>query len=556
MVSITKRQGVLGDLGSFGAMFDLKAAAFQDPILVSSSDGVGTKLKVALTCNSHESIGQDLVAMCVNDILVHGAEPLFFLDYYATGRLEGGAVVQVVKGIVDGCHQSGCALIGGETAEMPGLYHNNDYDVAGFAVGAVERNKILPHIEDIVSGDVVIGLESSGVHANGFSLIRKIMDMGCHKFTDEAPFSLDKKTYGEELLTPTVIYVERVLPSIRNNHIKALAHITGGGLIENIPRILPKNKKVVLDATKWNIQPVYGWIAATGSINETEMLRTLNCGLGMILIVDRKHVEDVLSATNGKVVGIVDEKMSDEQPVEVKKFANAMEPLMRPHIQTYVASRMHPKMRVAVLISGSGTNLQSLIDTTTDDPSMMSEIVLVISNKPGVEGLKRARRAGILALAIDHTKFTSRKEFENEILNELEQTQIDVVCLAGFMRVLTKNFVSKWRGRLLNIHPSLLPLFKGIRPQKQAIESGVRVSGCTVHFVEEEIDAGAIIVQESVNISLDETEESLIEKIKEVEHIAFPKALKLFATNQVYLDKDIGKAKWLSNSSDVFRNIV
>ncbi|XP_050545152.1 trifunctional purine biosynthetic protein adenosine-3 [Daktulosphaira vitifoliae] len=556
LVSVTKRQGVLGELGSFGGMFDLKAAAFRDPILVSSSDGVGTKLKIALVCNSHKAIGQDLVAMCVNDIVVHGAEPLFFLDYFATGRLEGGNVIEVIKGIADGCRQAGCALIGGETAEMPGIYHTNDYDVAGFAVGAVEREKILPKINDIVSGDIVIGLESSGPHANGFSLIRKIMERGCHNYSDEAPFSLDKKTFGEEFLTPTNIYVERVLPAIRNDHIKALAHITGGGLLENIPRILPENKKVVLDATKWEIKPVFGWIAATGSINEIEMLRTMNCGLGMILIVAKEFVDDVLVHTNGKIVGVIEDKSKDDCPVVVTKFANAMEPIMRPHIQTYVASRMHPKMRVAVLISGSGTNLQALIDATTDDPSMMSEVVLVISNKPDVEGLERAKKAGILALEINHTNYKTREEFESVMMKALEQTQIDVVCLAGFMRVLTKHFVNKWRGRLLNIHPSLLPLFKGLDAQKQALQSGVRVAGCTVHFVEEEIDAGAIIVQEAVTISIDETVESLIEKIKSVEHIAYPKALKLFATNQVYLDKDIGKTKWLTNSSDVYRNIV
>lgn len=260
----TQRIGVIGGIGSFGGLFDVKLAGFKDPILVSGTDGVGTKLKIAQEMQIHGTIGIDLVAMCVNDILAHGAEPLFFLDYIACGRLDVKVAEEVVVGTAEGCKLAGCALIGGETAEMPDMYKTGEYDAAGFAVGAVERNQLLPNIDRIHGGDVIIALPSTGVHSNGFSLVRKVVELAGVKYTDKAIFSSDDKSYGEEFLKPTKIYVKPVLKAIKTGKVKAFAHITGGGLLENIPRVLTKHLGVQIDAEKWVIPPVYGWLAAFG----------------------------------------------------------------------------------------------------------------------------------------------------------------------------------------------------------------------------------------------------------------------------------------------------
>ena len=262
----------MGGLGGFGGLFDLKAAGFRDPILVSGTDGVGTKLKVAIEAGIPDTVGIDLVAMCVNDIVVQGAEPLFFLDYYATGKLEVETGRRIVAGIAEGCRRAGCALIGGETAEMPGMYADGDYDLAGFSVGAVERDQLLPRT-DIAPGDVVLGLASSGLHSNGYSLVRKIVARGG---------GYDKKA----LLEPTRIYVKPLLAAIRSTKaIKGLAHITGGGLPGNVPRCLPDGLRARLDARQWPPPPVFGWLRAEGRVPTDDMLRTFNCGLGMIVVV-------------------------------------------------------------------------------------------------------------------------------------------------------------------------------------------------------------------------------------------------------------------------------
>ena len=295
LVRATRRPGADAEIGGFGGLFDLKAAGFKDPILVAANDGVGTKLKIAIDSNSHETIGIDLVAMCVNDILVQGAEPLFFLDYFATGKLAPDVGAHVVKGIAQGCLQAGCALIGGETAEMPGLYGKGDYDLAGFCVGAAERGHLLPR-NDVKSGDVLIGLASSGVHSNGYSLVRKIVDISGLDWSASAPFS-PEKTLGAALLEPTRIYVKSVLAVLRETKaIKAMAHITGGGFIDNIPRVLPEGLGAHIDLTAIEVLPVFAWLAKTGGVSVREMLRTFNCGIGMVLVVDETQVEAVRSA--------------------------------------------------------------------------------------------------------------------------------------------------------------------------------------------------------------------------------------------------------------------
>lgn len=314
----TDRPGVLGGLGGFGGLFDPKAAGYEDPLLVAATDGVGTKLTLAGQVGRHDTVGQDLVAMCVNDLIVQGAEPLFFLDYFATGKLSVDQAADVVKGIAEGCRLANCALIGGETAEMPGLYRPGEYDLAGFCVGAVERSRLLPRIGDIEAGDAVLGVASSGPHSNGYSLIRRIVEASKQGLDDPSPFD-QNRTLGEALLTPTRIYVKQILSALKLDQIKALAHITGGGLTENIPRVLPEGAGVRLNASAWNFPPVFRWLAAEGGVAPAEMARTFNCGLGMVLIVPAAEAEKVsaLLTYHGEKVWRVGE-VTGEKGVDIE----------------------------------------------------------------------------------------------------------------------------------------------------------------------------------------------------------------------------------------------
>ncbi|MDX2157093.1 MAG: phosphoribosylformylglycinamidine cyclo-ligase [Hyphomicrobiaceae bacterium] len=304
LVKSTRRPGADADLGGFGGLFDLKAGGnWRDPILVAANDGVGTKLRIAIETGLHDTIGIDLVAMSVNDLVVQGAEPLFFLDYFACGTLDVETARRVVSGIAEGCRQAGCALIGGETAEMPGMYQGADYDLAGFAVGAVERDEILPRA-DIVPGDVLIGLASSGVHSNGYSLVRRLVQREGLAWTAVAPFATPAPaTLAEALLTPTRIYVRSVLSAIRatggggpDGAVKALSHITGGGLSENIPRIMPEGLAAHVDLSALAVPPVFGWLRQAAGLDEAEMLRTFNCGVGMVVVVSATQRDAVMTA--------------------------------------------------------------------------------------------------------------------------------------------------------------------------------------------------------------------------------------------------------------------
>jgi len=297
-VKKTSRSGVMSGIGGFGALFDLKETGYKDPVLVSSTDGVGTKIKVAIESGIHATIGQDLVAMCVNDIVVQGAEPLFFLDYFATGKLDLDTAETIVNSIAKGCEIAGCALIGGETAEMPGLYSGEDYDLAGFAVGAVDRAHIITG-ERIKEGDIILGLASNGLHSNGFSLVRKIVGgTQGYGYDSKAPFAPDQKM-GEALLAPTRIYIKPILEALKDRDssgyglIKGMAHITGGGLTENIPRVIPENLKAVIDTSNWDIPPVFGWLAEAGQLSYEDMYRTFNCGIGMAVIISGEHADKI-----------------------------------------------------------------------------------------------------------------------------------------------------------------------------------------------------------------------------------------------------------------------
>ena len=294
-VKSTRRPGADGEIGGFGGLFDLKAAGFTDPVLVAANDGVGTKLKIAIEAGKHDTVGIDLVAMCVNDLVVQGAEPLFFLDYFATGALDPDEGAVIVEGIAEGCRQAGCALIGGETAEMPGMYAKGDYDLAGFAVGAAERGALLPS-ESLEEGDVIFGLASSGVHSNGFSLVRRVAEMNGLGWQAPAPFA-PGKSLGEALLEPTRIYVKPLLAAIRETGaIKALAHITGGGFPENIPRVLPETLSAEIDLEAITVPAVFSWIARAGGVAPAEMMRAFNCGVGMIGVCREDQLEAVLAA--------------------------------------------------------------------------------------------------------------------------------------------------------------------------------------------------------------------------------------------------------------------
>lgn len=321
LAKATTRMGCMGGLGGFGALFDPKAAGFSDPILVATTDGVGTKLKVAQMAGKHNTIGIDLVAMCVNDLVVQGAEPLFFLDYFATGKLELGVAEQVIAGIAEGCKQAGCALIGGETAEMPSMYEDGEYDLAGFSVGAVERGQTLPR-DGIAEEDVVLGLASSGVHSNGYALVRYLVTQTGLSYANPAPFDASK-TLAEALLAPTKIYVKPLISLFKTDAgqgIKALAHITGGGLLENIPRVLPKELAVKLDAKSWQGPPVFAWMQQVGKIDNEELWRTFNCGIGMVAVVSKEHsaaIKSQLEAAGEAVFEIGEVIARREHGVEI-----------------------------------------------------------------------------------------------------------------------------------------------------------------------------------------------------------------------------------------------
>ena len=299
----TARPGTMAGLGGFGALFDLRAAGYEDPILVAATDGVGTKLRIGIESGMVDGLGIDLVAMCVNDLVCQGAEPLFFLDYFATGKLDVAQAARVVEGIAEGCARSGCALVGGETAEMPGMYAGGDFDLAGFAVGAMERGADLPR--GVAAGDVILGLASDGVHSNGYSLVRHVVEQAGLAWGDPAP--MGGGTLAEALLVPTRLYVRPVLAAIRAGGVRGLAHVTGGGITENLPRILPEGLGAQIDLRSWRMPPVFGWLAEVGGIAEAEMLKTFNAGIGMVLVVapDRAEALSALLSAEGEAVHLL-----------------------------------------------------------------------------------------------------------------------------------------------------------------------------------------------------------------------------------------------------------
>lgn len=505
-----------------------------DPILVIGTDGIGSKILIAKRIQQFDTIGIDLVAMCVNDILCNGADALTFLDYYACGGgLATSTSAAILAGVVEGVRQSEASLIDGKTVELPALYEDGEFDLAGFALGVVEHSAILPRTSEVRAGDVCIGLPSNGVHSNGFSLVHRVMQVAGKTFADgPAPFSATGRTYGEELLQPTKIYTSAVKPLLKLGLIKAIAHITGGGLLENIPRVLDDGLGIELDFGHTNIPPVFAWLAATGNVTDVEMQRTYNCGIGLVLIVaasDAAAVAEALTAHGGTVIGRVFDRKRDEEQVRIdaQQFAATMQRAKRSLVQ--------PRKRVGVLISGNGSNLQALIDATRNSVhGLGADIVCVLSNRPDAYGLQRAADVGIPTHVLSHRDYASRELFDAAMSAQLDAHNVQIVCLAGFMRILSAEFVQRWHGRLLNIHPSLLPAFPGLHAQRQAWQAGVPVSGCTVHFVDEGVDTGRVILQREVRLrGAEETEESLTQRILVAEHFAYATALRLVATGAV-----------------------
>lgn len=379
----TNRNGVIGEVGSFGGLFRLNEVKYinqkgeevnyKDPVLVQGTDGVGTKLKIAEAMNVWDTIGIDLVAMCVNDVLCNGAEPLAFLDYIACGHLDVPVAAMIVKGISVACRESNCALLGGETAEMPTMYERGKYDLAGYCVGVVELDAILPKTHDIHVGDIVVALPSSGIHSNGFSLVNKILEESGTKLTDPAPFSDSDRTFGREFLIPTKLYQADVLPLLQKGNVKALAHITGGGLLENIPRILPPSLGVQLDAVTWKIPPVFGWLAAKGNVTDQEMLRTFNCGIGMILILPRGEIgwEQIPDA---KLIGNVTLRDGDAPQVQVRNFASSIGKISEPWRQGKPAEPISYKDSGVDIVAGDSLvqNIKPLAKSTHRDGTLGS----------------------------------------------------------------------------------------------------------------------------------------------------------------------------------------
>ncbi|XP_063160774.1 trifunctional purine biosynthetic protein adenosine-3-like [Candoia aspera] len=548
--------GCHGHDGIIPAFFDLRASGYRDPILVSHAKGIGAKLKIAQLCNKHDMIGQDLVAICVNDLLVQGAEPLFFLSHFAFGKLDAG-VAQLTQAISDGiseaCELAGCTFLGRETNEMPGMCAAGEYNLVGFVVGAVERGMKLPQQENIVSEDTVIGIASSGLHHQGFDLVRKIFLTSSLHYFSPVPGGYGNCTLGEQLLIPTKIYSRTLLPVLRSGNVKAYIHIADGGLLGGLSQILPERFTVVLDTHNWKIPSIFSWLQEEGNLSEGEMVQIFNCGIGAVLVVQREAAKQVLKNVqkyeDAWVIGKVVHRTAGYPHVEIKNLSEVLLQNKWPFLkdvsnadsQLQTTHRKH-KVKVAVLISGTGTSLSALL-AYAKEPASCSRVVLVIANRSGVEELRNATLAGIPTRVIDHKLYGSRSEYEGTIDSVLEEFSIELICLSGFMRILSSNFLRKWYGKMLGTYSSLSPLTKRRNAYNQVHPSADKIVGCTVHFVLEETSLEAVILQEPAYAKAEDTQETLSEKIKAAENRVFPMALQLVASGMVQLGGH-GKTYW------------
>uniref|UniRef100_A0A8C2T370 Trifunctional purine biosynthetic protein adenosine-3 n=1 Tax=Coturnix japonica TaxID=93934 RepID=A0A8C2T370_COTJA len=540
-------EAVTSDVLGFAGFFDLKASGYDDPILVSQTKGLGPKLQIAQACKRYDTIGQDLVALCVNDILTQGAEPLFFLTYFSCGKLDVKVTEAIKEGIAEACRNAGCAFLGREIAAVTSMYSSGEYDLAGFVVGAVERGQMLLGLQRADEEDMFIGLASSGIHGQAFTIIRKIVLMSSLHYSSPAPGSCGDKTLGDVLLTPAKLYSPSLLPVLRSGHVKSFAFIAEEGLLEGISRILPERVSAVLDALSWKMPEIFCWLYKEGNFSENEMAQTFNCGIGAVLVVQKElaqHVlRDVQRHEEAWLIGKVVAPCHTGSHIKVENLLEALQLSSPQHLlnNTVVESQQQPrknKVKVAVLVSGTGTNLAALINYAKE-PGSCAQVVLVISSKSGVEELRNAARAGIPTRVIDHKLYGSRSEFDSTIDRVLEEFAVELICLSGFMRILSGPFLRKWKGKILNASPSLFPPVKAGNTHQQSLPTGLKVTGCAVHFVL------VIIHHEPVSVKADDTEEMLSERVKEAECRAFPIALQLVASGAVWLGAD-GKTSALT----------
>ncbi len=526
-----KAKGVVSGIGPFAGLFDFGPSEWKDPILVGCTDGVGTKLKLAFELDRHDTIGIDLVAMNVNDLIVCGAKPLFFLDYLATGKLDLKTHLSVIDGIVEGCRQSRCALLGGETAEMPGMYGAGEYDLAGFAVGMVDRDRLL-NPDGVEPGDVLIGLPSTGFHSNGYSLVRRT-------FEDRARFPLDQTIPGEDrplgdvLLAPTRIYVPEVQIALSIPGVKSFAHITGGGITGNLPRAYPDRfgARILIDS--WPIPPVMKLLREEARIDDSEMYRTFNMGLGLIAVVDPHAASRLQDAW--KKSGFVSYEIGriTDSPgvgyVGAQTGSTGTAPERRSGAGTRSDAMPTGKMKIAVLGSGRGTNMAALVTASKND-ELDADIVCVISNNSRAGILDIARRENIPAYHLSSRTHADESSRDQAILDIMKEHGVELICLAGYMKRLSAGFLAVCGIPVLNIHPALLPAFGGVgmygeRVHEAVIRSGAKYSGATVHLVNNEYDRGRILDQQIVEVSPDDTAGTLAAKVLTVEHRLYVRAV-------------------------------
>jgi formyltetrahydrofolate-dependent phosphoribosylglycinamide formyltransferase len=515
----------MGAIGAFAGMVDITSGPWKKPILVACTDGVGTKLKIAIELNRHDSIGIDLVAMSVNDLLVTGAEPVAFLDYLATSRLDSDRHADVVRGISRGCVQGGCALIGGETAEMPGFYSPGDYDIAGFAVGIVDKDKILDP-QNAGPGDIVLGLPSSGIHSNGYSLVRKV-------FEDRNHYSLNKTlpgfphSLGEELLIPTRIYSAEFAILRQLEGVKSAAHITGGGIPGNLIRALPGNCGACLDRDSWPVQRIFQVMQKEGRITEKEMFRTFNMGLGMILVIDSSTLDDIRAALAGQ--GFESYRIGRVCDTPGIHWSNSH--LTKKHrSDAGTPSRRHAvrKPRIAVFGSGRGSNMAAIL-RAIDRGDFDAEIVCVISNNSKAYILEHAEKRNI---PVFHVSRKTHPGTEWERVSQiLADSNADTLVLAGYMKKIPDDILAGYKERSFNIHPALLPAFggKGMfghHVHESVLKSGAKFSGVTVHRIDSEYDSGDILAQRVVPVLPSDTAETLAARVLVEEHDIYWRVLR------------------------------
>ncbi|NXO99821.1 PUR2 protein, partial [Certhia brachydactyla] len=535
--------------GGFAAFFDLKASGYHDPILVSQTKGLGPKLQVAQVCKRHDTIGQDLVALCVNDLLAQGAEPLFFLSHLACGKLDAEVMETIKEGIAEACKSAGCAFLGEEVTEAAAPCPPGLCDLAGFAVGAVERGQKLPGLQRAEEGDALLGLSSPGIHGRGFGVVRKILLTSSLHCSSPAPGSSGHSTLGDVLLTPGKMFSPALLPILRSGHVKGFAP-TSEGLLGGISRVLPEHVSAVLDALSWKIPEIFRWLYKEGNLSAEEMVQTFPCGIGAVLVVQKELAQHVLQDIQrqqeawliGKVVAPCHTAGSHIEVENLTEALSSPQQLLNDSTAEIQSQPRKRKVKVAVLVSGAGRALPALISSARE-PGSCAQLVLVISNKPGVEELRSAARAGIPTRVIDHKLYGSRSEFDSTIDRVLEEFSVELICLSGFMRVLSSPFLRKWKGKILNASPSLFPLIKDGNAHEEPLESGFKVTGCTVHFVLEEPSAGAAIHREPLPPRPGGTEAELEERLQEAELRAFPLALQLVASGAVWLGAH-GRTCW------------